>query len=95
LRNVEGDGLVVLPSAGIPVGTTGHHVGIRIGDVVFDNHFHNGLPFEDWRQRYKDIDDTNLELFERPASDFFGSIFRSKEYSRFASNRPQDDEFLA
>jgi hypothetical protein len=30
----------------------GRHVGVRVGDVVFDNLHPNGLPFDQWLQDY-------------------------------------------
>jgi hypothetical protein len=89
----EGQGIVILPSKGLLAATTGQHVGVRIEDTIYDNHHPNGVTVSQWRHLYKDKTGNALLCYERPISDFFGKIFRWREFSAFASNRFQDDDY--
>lgn len=31
---------------------TGHHVGVQVGDLVFDNLHPDGMPYGDWLQDF-------------------------------------------
>ena len=34
------------------ISTNGKHVGVRVGDIVYDNIHKNGIPYKDWRQDF-------------------------------------------
>jgi hypothetical protein len=93
LITAEGKGRVILPSKGVLAATTGQHIGVRIEDTVYDNHHPDGVSFDEWRLLYRDAGGGELQCFERPLTDFFGEIFRWREFAAFASNRFQDDEY--
>lgn len=94
LLTAEGQGVVILPSKGVQASTTGQHIGVRVGHLVYDNHFPDGVPVEEWRGLYRDWSGGLLLAYERPVSDFFGRLFLGRKFSAFASNRFQDDESL-
>lgn len=80
---------VVLPSQGRHVSSSGHHVGVRVGDRVYDNHHPDGVPVERWPSLYTDLEYGALLVYEQPVGEFFGRRFRSKSFSSFASSRFQ------
>jgi hypothetical protein len=92
LRARGAHGLILLPSKGVQAATTGHHVGVRIGGRVYDNHFPDGVPIADWPELYTDRVGGPLLRYERQVAEFFGRVFRWKEFSAFASSRFQDED---
>lgn len=56
----------------------GFHVGVQVGDRVFDNLHHEGVPSEEWLGRF--IAETPLVMEERPVADFFGARFLRQRF---------------
>jgi Papain fold toxin 2 len=92
LLNDEGEGSIILPAEGRHVSWSGHHVGVRIGQMIYDNQFPDGVAADEWAPRYADAEENPLISYHRPIGDFFGQRFRRREFSGFVSNRFQDEE---
>lgn len=82
-----------MPSEGIRVSQSGQHVGVRIGDRVYDNLNHGGIDLDRWMALFVDGEERTLNATTRPIAEFFGRIFRGREFRDFASSRVQH-EFL-
>jgi hypothetical protein len=60
---------------------------VRIEDTVYDNHHPDGVPFAQWRLLYRNMTGKQMICYEKPLTEFFGKIFRWREFAEFASNR--------
>lgn len=89
LLTSEGQGIVICPSRGLLVSTTGQHIGVCIEGDVYDNHDPNGIRLTEWRELYKDILRQPLNLYERETASFFDSKFIWQRFAGFCSNRFQ------
>jgi hypothetical protein len=61
-----------------------------VGNKVFDNHHHDGILVADWPGEFVAATGAALSHYRRPISNFFGKIFRWREFAKFASNRRQN-----
>src|SRR5437762_3247853 len=60
----EGKGIVIYPNEGLRVATTGQHVGIRIGDLIYDNLNPAGSPASIWPALFRDRKGHRLKYYE-------------------------------
>jgi Papain fold toxin 2 len=90
LRVSDGSSVIGLRAQDRQISQTGHHVGVRVGDIVFDNLHPNGLAADEWLRAFVSGTGATLSQYERSLAKFFGERFRSKEFDRFASSRRQD-----
>jgi hypothetical protein len=84
LSTMDGSGVVGLRAEDKRISVTGIHVGVRVGDLVFDNH-PAGVAATDWRSRFVAGTETDLVIASRPVVEFFGQIFRRKAFDYFVA----------
>jgi hypothetical protein len=89
LRCTDDSELIQMPAGELLISRTGHHVGVRVGGVVFDNHHHGGIVVAVWPTEFVAATGAALTHYRRPIAEFFGRVFRVREFSKFCSNRPQ------
>jgi hypothetical protein len=85
LRTADNSDAIGLAARGILISANRIHLGIRIGDLVFDNIHHAGVPAADWTKRFVTATDAPLEHQSRPISEFFGKIFLAEKFRRWLS----------
>jgi hypothetical protein len=61
------------------------HIGVRIGDLIFDNLHQEGVAATQWPSRFVAVTGASLEQQSRPTSEFFGKIFLAEKFSRWFS----------
>jgi hypothetical protein len=73
----------------VNIATTGHHVGVEVAGLVFDNHYSDGRPLEEWSSSI--VSDGPLQRNVHPIGDFFDTAgnLLDAELSGFLSNRFQ------
>ena len=90
LRVADGSSIIGLRAQDRQISQTGHHIGERLGDRVFDNLHPDGLDLEEWPRAFLSGTGAALSQFERALVSFFGARFLAKEFDRFASSRRQN-----
>jgi hypothetical protein len=90
LRCDDDSGGIHLPAKELLISWAGHHVGVRVGDKVYDNHHHDGISADAWPARFVAATRAKLTVHRRPLKGFFGKILKWKELAVFLSNRRQD-----
>ena len=83
LRTSDGSDGIGLEAEGLLISKTGVHLGIRVGDMVFDNLHHNGVPAVEWPGRFVALSLASLDHQARSISDFFGKIFLTEKFRRW------------
>jgi hypothetical protein len=83
LRTADNSDVIGLAREGIQVSANRSHVGVRIGDKVFDNLHHDGVPAVEWPERFITATDAPLVQQSRPIREFFGKIFLVQEFNQW------------
>jgi hypothetical protein len=83
LRTSDKSDVIGLIAEGIQITRNRTHVGIRIGDRIFDNLHHTGVAVSEWEDRFMTLTGAPLEIESRPVSDFFGRVFLGKKLRRW------------
>jgi hypothetical protein len=83
LRTSDRSDVIGLAQEGIQISTNGVHVGVRIGEKIFDNHYHEGVTAAQWMGRFLTATDAPLVRQSRPIQEFFGKIFLVKQFNRW------------
>jgi hypothetical protein len=78
-----------LATRDVQISQTGHHVGVRVGDLVFDNLHPGGVPAAAWAGGFLVGTGAPLDRHARAGATFFGRRFLRKQFDQFASNRRQ------
>jgi hypothetical protein len=84
LRTADDSDIIGLLEEGIQVSRNRFHVGVRVGDKIFDNHHHDGVAASKWAQRFTTVTDAPLVQESRPVSAFFGKVFLTRKFNRWA-----------
>lgn len=85
LRTSDESDVIGLVNQDVQVTETGIHVGVRVGNQVFDNHHAAGIDVEHWESRFVAAFGTPLIRISRDASEFFGQRFLGRRFDRFVS----------
>jgi hypothetical protein len=85
LRTADNSDPIALAREGLLISINRVHLGIRIGDLIFDNIHHGGVPATEWPHRFVAITGAHLERQSRQTSDFFGKIFLAEKFRRWLS----------
>jgi hypothetical protein len=83
LRTPDGSDVIALVDRGLQISTSGVHVGIRIGDRVFDNLHPEGVVAAEWPGKFMSATGAGLKQESRPIGGFFGKIFLRKKFVRW------------
>lgn len=89
LLTSDRSGVIGLTAADVQVSQTGHHVGVRVGGLVFDNLHPDGVPDGAWPGAFLTATGAPLEQHARAVATFFGRRFLRKSFDQFASSRRQ------
>jgi hypothetical protein len=85
LRTLDNTDVICLRTEDLAISVNRIHLGIRIGDIVFDNIHHAGVPAIEWPRRFMSPVGDPLVHEARPIAEFFGRIFLVKEFRQWAS----------
>jgi hypothetical protein len=69
------------------ISASGFHVGVRIGDKVFDNLHHTGVSAHEWADRFVTSTGADLLIESRPIIVFFAKRFLTKKFNRWLGHR--------
>ena len=83
LRTADQSDVIGLQREGIQISTNGTHVGVRLGDRIIDNLHPEGVPADDWIERFITATDAPLVQQSRPVSEFFGKGFLAKRFQQW------------
>lgn len=83
LTTADGSSVVGLRDADKRISVTGIHVGVRLGDRVYDNHHPGGIAGAEWAGQFLAGTDTALIFSSKAAAELFGRIFRRKLFDQF------------
>jgi hypothetical protein len=81
--------VIGLADADVQISQTGHHVGVRVGGLVFDNLRPDGVLADAWVGEFLTGTGAPLERHARAVAMFFGRRFLRKPFDQFASSRRQ------
>jgi Papain fold toxin 2 len=81
--------VIGLTARDVQISQTGHHVGVRVGDLVFDNLHPDGVPAAAWVGEFLAGTGVPLDRHARAIATFFGRRFLRKQFDQFASSRRQ------
>jgi hypothetical protein len=87
LRTSDKSDVIGLIDEGIQVSQNRTHVGVRVGDRIFDNMHHEGVAASEWAGRFMTVTEAPLDRDSRPVSDFFGRGFLTKKFRRWLFGR--------
>jgi hypothetical protein len=87
LRTSDNSDIIGLAKEDVQVSVNRVHVGIRIGNLVFDNHHPNGVPTGEWAQRFIAATEAPLVRESKPVRDFFGKVFLVRRFNRWLIGR--------
>jgi Papain fold toxin 2 len=90
LRCSDDSDVIQFPSKELRISLSGHHVGVRVGDKVYDNHHPDGIASAHWRAEFVAATDAELNEYRRSINHFFGKILKWQELAKFMCNRRQD-----
>ena len=62
---------------------SGVHLGVRIGDKIYDNLHHQGVPANEWAGGFLAGTDAPLLQESKPIGEFFGKVFFVKRFYRW------------
>ena len=83
LRSTDKSDVIVLEAEELMVSKSGVHLGIRIGDLIFDNIHHEGVPAAEWSNRFSSVTGASLDRQSRSVRDFFGKIFLAQKFGHW------------
>ncbi len=83
LRTSDRSDIIGLAQEGIQISISGVHLGVRIGDKIYDNLHHQGVPASAWARRFMAATDAPLLQESKPIGEFFGKIFLVKRFYRW------------
>ena len=83
LRTADNSDVIGHLKRGIQVSANRVHVGIRIGERVFDNVNHEGVLADEWSKAFVTATDAPLIRESRPISEFFAKVFLVKKFERW------------
>jgi hypothetical protein len=83
LRTSDQSDVIGLVEEGVQISRTGTHTGVRIGDKVYDNLYHEGVLETEWAGRFVAATEVPLLKVSRPVSDFFGKVFLTKKFIKW------------
>jgi hypothetical protein len=83
LRTSDKSDVIGLIAEGVQVSRNRAHVGVRVGDQIFDNLHHGGTPASEWAARFMTMTEAPLETESRPIGDFFGRVFLGKKFRQW------------
>jgi hypothetical protein len=86
LRTADNTDPIGLATKGILISTNRVHVGVRVGDLIFDNIHHEGVPAIEWPHKFVTATGAPLKHQSMPTSQFFGKIFLAEKFSRWFSS---------
>jgi hypothetical protein len=85
LRTGDGSDVIGIVPDGIQVSRNKTHIGVRIGDRIYDKLHHQGIPENEWAGRFMTMTPARLVRESRPVRDFFGKVFLRKRFRRWSS----------
>ena len=80
IRPGDGSSVIGLSKTKSLISNNRSHVGVQVGDRVFDNLHPEGVPTEEWPGRFITLTGFPLVKEGRPAGDFFGARFRRQQF---------------
>lgn len=83
LRTSDNSDVIGLAKEGIQISANRVHVGVRVGDKIFDNLHPEGVPSTEWAARFMTATDAPLIQESRPVREFFGKIFLVRKFNRW------------
>jgi hypothetical protein len=83
LATADQSDVIALADKDQQISLSGVHVGIRIGDRVFDNLHHDGVAAVAWAERFITATGAPLVQQASPVSAFYDTIFARKRFSRW------------
>ena len=85
LRTSDGSDIIALVQEGIQISRNKTHVGVRVGDRIYDNLHHDGVPAHEWVHRFAQMDLLALVHDAQPVSTFFRKVFLTRRFRRWSS----------
>jgi papain fold toxin 2 of polymorphic toxin system len=87
LRTADNSDIIGLATEDVQVSANRVHVGIRIGELVFDNHHPAGVPADQWETQFITATGAPLLHDARPTREFFGKVFLAKRFNQWLFGR--------
>jgi hypothetical protein len=82
-RTSDHSDVIGLMAESVQISRNRTHAGVRIGDKVYDNLHHEGVPASEWAGRFVAATETPLVQESREISDFFGKVFLVKRFLKW------------
>jgi hypothetical protein len=83
LRTSDDSDVIGLALEDIQISRNRTHVGVLVGDRVYDNLYHEGVPKEEWVGRFLSVTEAPLIHETRPVEEFFGKVFLTRKFIRW------------
>ncbi len=83
LRTSDKSDVIGLIAEGVQISRNQTHVGVRVGNRIFDNLHHEGVDAAEWADRFMTLTEAPLDRDSRPVADFFGKRFLTKTFLRW------------
>jgi hypothetical protein len=80
IRPGDGSSVIGLAKTKSLISNNRSHVGVQVGDRIFDNLHPEGVPTEEWPRRFITMTGAPLVIEGRPVADFFGARFRREQF---------------
>ncbi len=63
------------------------HLGICLGNLVFDNHHGQGVQQAEWMKKYQALNETPLVKERKSLTEFFGRYFLTRRFRQWSSKK--------